>query len=133
MFGLGLIVLFGESRQQESLPYIFGYRSSYKFHPYGNIKLIISAPHDVPDRSSGDCGRKPDSDTFCCAWNYNDTCVDANPYDLGNIRDVLTDELAQNVANELDKTWSYKPFVMIGVWSRGKVESSNSRRNIVTT
>ena len=26
------------------------------------------------------------------------------------------------MANELNKTWGYKPFVVIGVWSRGKVE-----------
>ncbi|CAF0960406.1 unnamed protein product [Rotaria sordida] len=79
-------------------------------------------PTDVPDRSSGGCGRTADPNTYYCTWNYNDTCVDANPCDVGNTRDVLTDEFAQNVANELNNRWGYKPFVILGVWSRGKVE-----------
>ncbi|CAF1295341.1 unnamed protein product [Rotaria sp. Silwood1] len=130
LFGLGLILFPHKSTQQNLSSYIDGYRSSYEFYPDGNMNLIISAPHggnvkptDVPDRSSGGCGRKPNSTAFYCTWNYNDTCVEnANPCDLGATRDVLTDEFAQNIANELYKTWGYKPFVVLGVWSRGKVE-----------
>lgn len=129
MLGFALLLGTQESAQGNSLSYIFGYRSSYKFHEHGNINLIISAPHggnvaptDVPNRSSGGCGRTANPNTFNCTWNYNDTCVDANPCDVGNTRDVLTDEFAENVANELNNRWGHKPFVIIGMWSRGKVE-----------
>lgn len=127
-FSLTLILFLHQSVGQ-SLPYTFGYRSAFKFHGAGNMNLIISAPHggnatpaDVPDRSTGGCLRRTGSDAGRCTWFYNDTCSDGNVCEAVLVRDVLTDQFAENVANELFRRWGLKPFVVIGLWKRSKVE-----------
>jgi len=118
-----------QSIQQKSLSFIDGYRSSCKSHQQGNINLIISAPHggsimpiDVPDRTSGGCLRLSGANAGVCTWLHNDPCLDGKPCNATVVKDTLSDEFAENVANELDKTWGYKSFVIIGKWSRKKVD-----------
>ena len=129
LVGFGLLLLSHESTQQESLPYIFGYRSSYRFHPHGNINLIFSAPHggnmtpsDVPERAAGGCGDTAGMGAPFCSWNYNDTCVGTNPCNIVTARDPVSDDFASSVANELSRRWGYKPFVVLASWARRKVE-----------
>lgn len=129
LFAFGLILLAHDSMQQLPLPYTFGYRSSYRFHPHGNINLIISAPHggnmtpsNVPDRAVGGCGLSANTGAPFCSWNYNDTCVGVNPCNIVNARDPVSDNFAMSVANELNRAWGYKPFVVAGIWARRKVE-----------
>jgi hypothetical protein len=117
------------SIQEKTLKYIDGYRSSCKFHQHGNINLIISAPHggsilpsDVPDRTSGGCLRKTGEHAGVCTWIYDDPCDDGEKCESTTVKDTLSDEFAENVANELYETWGYKPFVTIGKWNRKKVD-----------
>jgi hypothetical protein len=124
-----IVSFIGQSIEQRALPFVDGYRSSCKFHQQGNINLIVSAPHggsimpiDVPDRTSGGCRRQSGANAGVCTWLYNDPCVDGKRCDATTVLDTLSAEFAENVANELDKTWGYKPFVIIGKWSRKKVD-----------
>jgi hypothetical protein len=113
------------SIQQKTIKFIDGYRSSCKFHQENDVNLIISAPHgggimprDVPDRTEGGCIRK----TGVCTWFYDDPCDDGERCDVTIVRDSLSDEFAENVANELSEKWSLTPSVIIGKWSRRKVD-----------
>lgn len=122
---LAFVSLFGLTIQQNSLQFTDGYRSSCKFFLQGNFSLIISAPHggiiapvDVPDRTIGGCRRN----TSVCTWFYNDTCSDGQKCSSTTVKDTLSDEFAENVANELRANWSLTPYVIIGKWSRKKVD-----------
>jgi hypothetical protein len=117
------------SVQQQSLPYTFGYRSSFKLHQPGTVNILLSAPHggivtpdDVPDRTIGGCLRMAGPNAGSCTWFYNDTCLDGERCNTTTVKDTRSDEFAENVANELNKTWGYKPFVIIAIWSRMKVD-----------
>jgi hypothetical protein len=117
------------SIQQRGIEYIDGYRSSCKFHQQEDVNLIISAPHggsltprDVPDRTEGGCIREIGPDAGICTWFYDDPCEDGEPCESTTVTDYLSDEFAENVANELSETWSLTPTVIIGKWSRKKVD-----------
>ncbi|UJR11119.1 hypothetical protein I4U23_015301 [Adineta vaga] len=129
IFCFSFVLFSHESIQQQSLPYTAGYRSSFRFHQTGNINLLISAPHggtvmpyDVPDRTIGGCLRTSGLNAGECTWFFNDTCSDGNICNTTTVRDTQSDEFAENVANELNKTWGYKSYVIIGTWSRKKVD-----------
>jgi len=103
--------------EQESFEYIDGYRSSSKYHFKGNVNIILSAPHggnlvpdDVPDRT--------ESVYNTCSSNANDSF----PGKITVVKDTRTDEFTENVANELNRIWNLKPFVIIGKWHRKKVD-----------
>jgi hypothetical protein len=124
-----IVLLINPSIEQQSLKFVDGYRSSCKFHQQGNVNLLISAPHgggilpnDVPDRTSGGCLRKTGDNAGVCTWFYNDQCRDGEQCDSTIVRDTLSDEFAENVVKELNEKWSLKPFVVIGKWSRKKVD-----------
>ncbi|CAF1182938.1 unnamed protein product [Rotaria sp. Silwood1] len=128
VFYLALTFFPHESIQQEPLPYTLGYRSSFKFHQNCTINLLISAPHggnvtpsDVPNRTQG-CLRMSGPNAGNCTWFYNDTCVDGTRCNATTVKDAQSDEFAENVANELNRTWGYKPSVIIAKWSRKKVD-----------
>jgi len=124
------VLLICQSFEQQPLPYTFGYRSSYKVHQQGNINLIISAPHggntipssQVPDRTIGGCNRTNGSNPNVCTWFFNDTCTDGVRCESTTVKDTQSDEFAENVANHLNKTWNYKPFVVIAQWHRRTVD-----------
>ncbi|CAF4569081.1 unnamed protein product [Rotaria sp. Silwood2] len=112
-------------QQQQPLQYVDGYRSSCKFHQAGTFNLIISAPHggslmptDVPDRTQGGCRR---SGSYC-TWRYDDKCFDGQRCTATTVQDYLSGEFAENVAEELNSKHGLKPFVVIGKWSRKKVD-----------
>jgi hypothetical protein len=118
-----------QSIQQETLTFVDGYRSSCKFHQQGNVNLIISAPHggtlapiDLPDRTSGGCLRKTGVHVGVCTWLYNDFCLDGERCNATTVTDTLSNEFAENVAIELSKQWSLKPYVIIGKWNRKKID-----------
>lgn len=120
-----LLIFFVAETWQQSLVYTDGYRSSCKFHAQGNFNLVISAPHggsatpvDVPDRTVGGCRRAGGS----CTWYFDDKCLDGVRCDSTTVQDYLSDEFAQNVADELNKQYGLKPFVVIGKWHRRKVD-----------
>ena len=124
-----IVSFIDQSIQQETLTFIDGYRSSCKFHSQGNVNLIISAPHggtlmpnDVPDRTSGGCHRTSGPNAGICTWLYTDSCHDGERCNATTVTDTLSNEFAENVANELSKKWYLKPFVIIGKWSRKKVD-----------
>lgn len=124
-----IVSFFGLSIQQGPLEYTDGYRSSCKFHQQGNVNLIISAPHggsilpaDVPDRTAGGCRRKTGLHANVCTWFYNDSCLDGEPCASTTVKDTLSDQFAENVANELSEKWSLRPYVVIGKWSRRKID-----------
>ena len=111
------------------LPLTDGYRSSCAFNWNGNVNLILSAPHggsflpfDVPDRRSGGCRRRFGSNADRCTWFYNDACLDGQPCNATLVQDTLSDQFAENVADELSRRWNYRPFMVIGRWSRKKVD-----------
>jgi len=117
------------STQQGILNYFDGYRSSFKFHQQGNVNIILSAPHggsitpsDVPNRTSGGCLRLSGVNAGVCTWWFNDTCIDGQRCNSTTVKDTLSDEFAQNVANELQIQYSLQPFVIIGKWARSKVD-----------
>ncbi|CAF3212399.1 unnamed protein product [Rotaria sp. Silwood2] len=129
VFYLTLTFFPHESIQQQPLPYTLGYRSSFKFHQPCTFNLLISAPHggngtpsDVPDRTIGGCLRLSGPSAGRCTWFYNDTCADGTRCNATTSKDSRSDEFAENVANELNKTWGYKPSVIIAKWSRMKVD-----------
>ncbi|CAF3118220.1 unnamed protein product [Rotaria socialis] len=118
---------FSLTATQRSIPlqYVDGYRSSCKLHLAGNFNLIISAPHggnvmtnDIPDRTPGGCRRAGSS----CTWHYADNCLDGQRCATTTVQDYLSDEFAQNVAEELNNKYNLKPFVVIGKWHRKKVD-----------
>lgn len=118
-----------QSIEEKTLNYIDGYRSSCKFHQHGNVNLIISAPHggsimptDVPDRTLGGCRRETGEYAGICTWFYDDLCLDGETCESTTVKDTLSDEFAENVANELYETWSLEPYVTIGKWNRKKVD-----------
>ena len=118
-----------QSNQQGTLNFLDGYRSSCKFHQQGNVNIIISAPHggsitpsDVPNRKSGGCLRLSGENAGICTWWFNDTCLDGQHCNTTTVKDTLSDEFAENVANELRILYSLQPFVVIGKWSRIKVD-----------
>jgi len=124
-----IVSFIAPSIEGQKLEYIDGYRSSCKFHQQGNVNLIISAPHggtilprDVPDRTLGGCLRNTGEHAGVCTWFYDDPCYDGEVCASTIVRDTLSDEFAENVANELYETWSLEPFVTIGKWSRKKVD-----------
>lgn len=126
---LALVSLFGSSIQQSSLTFTDGYRSSCKFFLQGNFSLIISAPHggsiapvDVPDRTAGGCRRSTGPSAGVCTWVHNDTCSDGQKCNSTTVKDTLSDAFAENVANELLTNRSLTPYVVIGKWSRKKVD-----------
>jgi hypothetical protein len=111
--------------QQQPLQYTDGYKSSCKFHEGGTFNLILSAPHggslipkDVPDRTPGGCSRRGSS----CTWMYNDACRDGQRCATTTVQDYLSDEFAENVAEELNSKYGLKPFVVIAKWHRKKVD-----------
>ncbi|UJR13371.1 hypothetical protein I4U23_000388 [Adineta vaga] len=125
IFIISFLFFVDQSEQQKLLNYIDGYRSSFKFNQQGNMNLIISAPHggslmpnDLPDRTIGGCLRQ----TGICTWWFNDTCIDGKRCNSTTVKDTLSDEFAENVANELSIQYSLQPFVVIGKWSRMKVD-----------
>ena len=102
--------------EQEPFEYIDGYRSSSKYHFKGNVNIILSTPHggsvmpdDIPDRTDG---------VYTCLSNPNDSFRGK----ITVIKDTRTDEFTENVANELNKIWNLKPFIIIGQWHRRKVD-----------
>ena len=107
--------------QPDGFEYVDGYRSSCKYHSKGTLNLILSAPHggvllpdDVPDRTPGRSFQPPAAvGESCCAEQYLKTTV---------VRDTRTDEFAEHVADELNQTWGFKPFVLIGKWHRRKID-----------
>jgi hypothetical protein len=106
--------------EQNLLEYKDGYRSSCKYHFKGNVNIILSAthggslmPNDVPDRTEGIYIRSSDA---------NGNFRDEERCKTTVVKDARTDEFTQNVANELNKMWSFKPFVIIGKWNRKKVD-----------
>jgi N-formylglutamate amidohydrolase len=103
--------------QQESIEYIDGYRSSYKYYFNGNVNIILSAPHggsltpdDVPDRTDGVYVRSSDEK------DTEERCRTTV------VKDSRTDEFTENVANELKTKWNVKPFIIIAKWHRKKVD-----------
>ena len=101
-----------ESYGQLPLPYTLGYRSSFKSYQQGNVNLILSAPHggslmpsDVPDRTLGGCLRLTGPNAGVCTWWFNDTCIDGQRCNTTTVKDTLSDEFAENVANELSKQY----------------------------
>ncbi|CAF0983730.1 unnamed protein product [Adineta steineri] len=126
-----IIVLFfiDSSIEQGTLNFLDGYRSSCKHHQQGNVNLIISAPHggtllpdDLPNRTIGGCLRKTGTNAGICAWWFNDTCTDGERCNATTVRDTLSDEFAENVANELNIQYQLKPFIVIGKWNRIKID-----------
>ena len=124
-----LSLLIVPSIEQGPLPYTDGYRSSCKQHLNGSVNLIISAPHggsampfDVPDRMVGGCRRQSGANAGRCTWIYDDPCQDGQRCATTVVQDMLSDEFAENVANELFARWNLKPYVIIGKWSRKKVD-----------
>ncbi|CAF3701218.1 unnamed protein product [Rotaria sordida] len=129
VFYLTITFLPHESIQQQPLPYALGYRSSFRFHQPSTINLLLSAPHggnvmpsDVSNRTIGGCLRTSGPNAGHCTWLYNDACVDGTRCNATTVKDDKSDEFAENVANELNKTWGYKPSVIIANWSRKKVD-----------
>ncbi|CAF1261873.1 unnamed protein product [Adineta steineri] len=115
-----IIVLFfiDPSIEQGTLNFLDGYRSSCKHHQQGNVNLIISAPHggtllpdDLPNRTIGGCLRKTGTNAGICTWWFNDTCTDGERCNATTVRDTLSDEFAENVANELNIQYQLKPFI----------------------
>ncbi|CAF2994650.1 unnamed protein product [Rotaria sp. Silwood2] len=114
-----------DGTQEEPIQYVDGYRSSCKFYQAGTFNLILSAPHggsimptDVPDRTQGGC-RRPGS---YCTWRYDDPCLDGVPCIATTVQDSLVDQLTENIAAELNTTFNKKPYIVIGKWSRKKVD-----------
>ena len=106
--------------EQEPFEYIDGYRSSCKYHFKGNVNIVLSAPHggnlmpeDVPDRTEGVYVRASDADSSFSNQERCKTTV---------VKDCATIEFTENVAKELLKKWNFKPFIIIGTWSRRKVD-----------
>ena len=100
--------------------YIYGYRSSCKYHSKGNVNIILSAPHggnvmpdDVPDRTEGVYFRSSNTDNNIRGQERCKTTV---------VKDSATIEFTENVANELATKWNFKPFIIIGKWHRMKVD-----------
>ncbi|CAF1275440.1 unnamed protein product [Didymodactylos carnosus] len=91
---------------------------------HGNFSLIISAPHggsilpsDIPNRADG-CF---DSILNSCIWTH--TCKPkSSKCSVTTVEDYLSNEFAQNVAKELVKIYGLSPFLIIGQWSRKKVD-----------
>ncbi|CAF0778917.1 unnamed protein product [Rotaria sordida] len=75
-------------------------------------------PSDVPDRTAGGCRRPGKS----CTWMYNDACLDGERCATTTVQDSLSDQFTENVVAELNNTYGLKPFVVIGKWSRKKVD-----------
>ena len=93
-----------------TLEYNYGYRSCCKYHSHSNVNIILSAPHGgvlqpdhVPDRT-------------------DNVHSDENNCQITVTKDICTDEFAENVADELNKIGHVRPFVIIGRWSRKKVD-----------
>ena len=129
LFIFSLLSLFDPSVEQVILPFLNGHRSSCKYHLQGNVNLIISAPHggnitlgDIPDRTTGGCRRQTGANAGSCTWFYDDSCEDGEMCTPTTVKDTLSDEFAENVAKELMSTWSLTPYVVIGTWSRKKVD-----------
>ena len=106
--------------EPEGFDYVDGYRSSCKYHSQGTLNLILSAPHgggllpdDLPDRTAGRCVRPAVGDESC----PDELCLKTTV-----VKDTRTDEFTENVANELNQTWGFKPFVIIGKWHRRKID-----------
>ncbi|CAF1272827.1 unnamed protein product [Adineta ricciae] len=126
---VAVVLLSSRAEQRRILNYIDGYRSSFKYHQQGNVNLIISAPHggsltpnDLPDRKIGGCRRQSGINAGLCTWWYNDTCIDGQRCNTTTVKDTLSDEFAENVVNELDIQYALKPYVVIGKWSRTKID-----------
>lgn len=126
---VAVVLLSSRAEQQRVLNYIDGYRSSFKYHQQGNVNLIISAPHggsltpsDLPDRKIGGCLRQSGINAGICTWWFNDTCIDGRRCNATTVTDTRSDEFAENVVNELDIQYALKPFVVIGKWSRMKID-----------
>lgn len=106
--------------EREIFKYIDGYRSSYKYHVDGNVNIVLSVPHGgsimpdgIPDRTESDYVR---------LLNKNDGFVHEEHQKLTVVKDTRTDEFTENVVNELYKIWNFKPFVVIGIWNRRKID-----------
>ncbi|CAF0981536.1 unnamed protein product [Didymodactylos carnosus] len=106
--------------------FLHGYHDSCLSFQNGNVNLILSAPHggtllpsNVPNR------------TASCVSSGNTTCAlqhncrsqsNSKRRSITIVQDYLSDEFTKNVAKELYRTYNLLPYMVIGQWSRKKVD-----------
>lgn len=113
----------------KGVEYSLGYRSSCRFDAGGTINLILSAPHggsvlpsDLPDRARGGCRRSDGPAANRCTWTFDDACVDGEVCPSTTVQDTLSDQFAENVAKFIWENYSYRVHLVVGQWSRKKVD-----------
>jgi len=79
-------------------------------------------PNDVPDRTRGGCRRSTGSSANYCTWFYDDPCLDGQTCSSTTVQDYLSDQFTENVAKFIWDNYSLKVHVVIGQWSRKKID-----------
>ncbi|CAF4752295.1 unnamed protein product [Rotaria sp. Silwood1] len=110
-----------ESFEQQLLLYTLNYyRSSVIGHQTGTINLIVSVLHDCSvtpnnlfNRTTTACLYLSGANTGICSLWFTNMCLDGKSCTTKIIKNTLSDEFAENIAKELNKTWANKPFLLL--------------------